>query len=589
VESDPRTAPTASPSWRRDLALLVLTGAILFGFGLGSADLANPDEGRYAEIPREMLAREDWVTPQLNDVVYFEKPPLVYWMVALCLKVFGPSEWSMRLVPALFGLGGLLMTYAAGRSLYGRNAGLAAAGVLATSLLYFALSRVLILDMVVSVLMSATLFCFILGVRAPVPGKGESWSAARRWLFYGLYASAAMATLTKGLMGFLVTGAVMFLWLLVFRQWHRLRPLYLPTGSLIFLAIAAPWHVLAALRNPTWTHFYFVREHWERFTLPDHGKTEPWWYFVPILLVGIYPWTGFLAASVRNALTGGETAQPGTGIVSRLKSCWAARGRHVDAWFLVTWAAFVFLFFSKSQSKIATYILPMFPPLAVLIGAWVANVTLLPGSGPKVRWGMRIFAFVSGILATGMLVAIFRPGLIIKYPEQAIALRPFASAAAVVLLTGGILSPWLGRVRSGAAAIGGMGLTTALFFVVLALAAPDLMRPGTKPLARQVAALVQPGDRVMHYHEFFHDFLFYAQRPVDVVAFQGELELEEDPVALTSGRFIGEDEFRSLWVGPGRVFAVARTDHLGELFADPAFAYHLLGQTRNHSLFSNRP
>jgi len=231
----------ADSSWTRDLLILVVLFGLLLGFRLGSYALANPDEGRYAEIPREMLASGDWVTPHLNGVNYFEKPPLMYWAVAVCQKAFGQGEWASRAIPALFSLAGILLTYATARQIYGRRAGLASATVLGTSLLYFGLSRILILDMGVTVLMSATLCCFILGVRAE-PGL------RRRLLFYGLYASAALATLTKGLIGFLVTGAVMFLWLLICNQWRRLRPMHLPTGILLFLAIALPWHLLAAAR-----------------------------------------------------------------------------------------------------------------------------------------------------------------------------------------------------------------------------------------------------------------------------------------------------------------------------------------------------
>ena len=283
------------PPAGRDLLLLGLVCAVLFGLRLGSSPLPNPDESRYAEIPREMLATGDWVTPRLNGVNYFEKPPLVYWLVAASQKVFGPGEWAARAVPALFALGGVLLTYGAARRLHGRNAGLAAGLILATSLLYFALARILLLDMVVSVLMSTALFCFILGVQEPA-------GARRRWLFYALYASMALATLTKGLIGFLVTGAVMFLWLLVCNQWHRLRPLYLPTGALLFLALAAPWHVLAARHNPTWLHRYFVYEHWERFTSTAASRPGPWWYFVPVALLGLFPWTGFLWGALRAAL-----------------------------------------------------------------------------------------------------------------------------------------------------------------------------------------------------------------------------------------------------------------------------------------------
>jgi 4-amino-4-deoxy-L-arabinose transferase-like glycosyltransferase len=171
------SAPPAASSWLRDLLLLTLGFGALFFFRLGSYPLSNPDEGRYAEIPREMVASGDYVTPRLNGVNYFEKPPLVYWTTAVCLKLFGPSEWSMRATPALFALAGVLLTYAAARRLHGRHAGLLAAVVLGTSILYFVIAHIMLLDMAVSVFMAATLFCFILGVR-------EDPGACRRWWFY---------------------------------------------------------------------------------------------------------------------------------------------------------------------------------------------------------------------------------------------------------------------------------------------------------------------------------------------------------------------------------------------------------------------
>ena len=270
---------------RRDLLALTLAFGALYLFLLGRLPLANPDESRYAEIPREMLAQGDWVTPRLNAVPYFEKPPLVYWTVGVSRVLFGPGEFAARLTPALFGLGAVLLTYAATRRLHGRTAGIAAAVVLGTSLLHFVLSRILLLDMAVSALIAATLFCFILAVREPAGPR-------RRALFLGLYASAALATLAKGLIGFLLPGAVMFLWLLIFNQWRRLLPMHLGAGLILFLAIAAPWHVLAAQRNPGWAEFYFIHEHWTRFTTTAHGRSAPFWFFVPVMLAGLFPWVG---------------------------------------------------------------------------------------------------------------------------------------------------------------------------------------------------------------------------------------------------------------------------------------------------------
>ncbi len=559
-------APTPARSlWRRDLLLLALACVVFFGFRLGSYPLANPDEGRNAEIPREMLAADEWVTPQLNGVNYFEKPPLVYWAVAVLEKTFGLNEWAVRAVPALFALAGVLITYAAARRLYGRNAGLAAAAVLGTALLYCGMARFLVLDMAVSVLMSATLFCFIIAVQEP-PGT------KRRWLFYGLYASAALATLTKGFIGFLVTGAVMFLWLLIFNQWKRLRPLHLPTGLLLFLAIALPWHVLAALRNETWAHRYIYFEHWERFFTTAHGRVQPWYFFIGIVLAGFFPWSAFLWPAVRAAVRGG----------------WARRQENATAWFFVTWTAFIFLFFSASHSKLVPYILPIFPALAVLVGAWLAEAIADHSGAARLRVGLRIYSFASGLLAVALIVVVAKAG-IIRDAWQIEALRWPAIGLAVVLLAGGIVGPALTRTRGALAGVTTIVVSLVVFLLGLTFAAPNIQKPGTKELAAIVQAGVRPGDRVVHYHDFFHDFTFYTQRVVDVVGTKGELELEEDAAARASGRFYDDAEFRRRWEGPERLWVVARKRDTKELFADPAFHYRLLGEGRDHYLFTNRP
>jgi len=567
--TEPSPSAPEAP-WGRDLLVLAVVFGVLLGWKLGGAPLANPDEGRYAEVPREMVASGDWVTPRLDGVPYFEKPPLVYWAVAACERFLGPSEWSLRLAPAALALGGILCAYAAGRRIYGRDAGIWAAVVLGTSLLYLALSRLLILDMAVSVLMAATLFCFILAIREP-PG----WR--RRTLFYGLYASAALATLTKGFIGFLVTGAVMFLWLLVFRQWRRLRPLHLPTGLLLFVAIALPWHILVARRNPGWTHFYIVYEHLQRYTETGHGRTGQFWYFVPVVLLGLFPWTGYLWDAARDALRGG----------------WVRREENAEAWFFALWAAFIFLFFSASQSKLIPYILPVFPPMAVLIGRWLARVVPAPDGFERMRLGLRVFGFLSGLLAAALCVMVLKPGLI-RDPQAAAALRPYAYIMAGVLALGGIR----GLIPRGAGAERGRGAATAqtvtlvFLFGLLAIARPAVqlaVKPGTEDLAKVARGVIRPGDQVFHYHNYFQDFPYYAGRTVGLVSYKDELELQFLDPAEREARFIGDAEFRRAWDGPGRVFAVARIRDTGALFADPAFHYHLLGVSPDHYLFSNQP
>ena len=592
--------PAPSRSWTRDLVLVALVFGALYFFRLGSYPLSNPDEGRNAEVPREMLVSGDWVTPRLNGVNYFEKPPLVYWVTATFEKIFGLNEWSVRAVPALFAIAGILLTYAATRGLYDRRTALIAATVLGTSVLWFVVGHIPLLDTALSVFMAGTLFCFLLAVREP-PG------ARRRWLFMGLYVSAALATLTKGMMGFLVTGAVMFLWLLVCGQWKRLRPLYLPTGILLFLAIALPWHILAAERNPTWFDRYIVFEHFLRYLTPAASRPGPWHYFIWVIIGGLIPWTGFLWRATGGAVRGG----------------WAERGARADRWFFLIWIGFITVFFSTSHSKLATYVLPVFPALAVLVALELAPA-FAENTWARVKFGLRAFAFLFGLLAIAVIVVLVRPALAKLDPDQVEALRVPGIALVIVLLVGGVVAPWFGRTRGARAGLFACAVAMALFYVNLEYAAPAINKPGTKQLALWVKAHARPEDRVFHCYDFYQDFTFYAEREVGVVGNNvAELELKEDSAARASGRFISETELRKQWTGPGRIFLVVQTRKIGEVqrgyatarskwehdasaakalgkafsepapevpvFADPSFHYHLIAETPAYYLVSNHP
>ncbi len=550
-------------SARRDVGLLLIICAALFGVGLGFAPLANPDEARYAEIPREMLATGDFVTPRLDGIKYFEKPPLTYWLVAGNLKLFGPGEAAARATPAILAALGVLLTYAAGRALGGRDAGWWAALVQATALLYFAHARILLTDMVVSVLISATLYCFLLAVREP-PGR------RRQLLFYGLYASAALATLAKGLIGFLLPGAVMFFWLLLFNQWRRLRPFYLPTGLLLFALIAVPWHILVAGRNPEWAWFYFVHEHWLRFTTTTHGRYEPWWFFIPIVLLGLFPWTGFLFGAVRTAVQGG----------------WNQRAESADRLFPLLWAAFIFLFFSASKSKLVPYMLPVFPPLALVLGPYLAP-RLRTNSATGLRAGFIGFSVIGGLLGLALIAVFIKPALL-GAVANADGLSHFAMLCGVFLLGGAIGVQLLQQSGSSQAALRLMLASVGAFAAVLVIATPAIARPSTKDLARIVAQQVDPDDIVLHYHDYFHDFSYYSRRTVGTVEYEGELELFLDRDAKRRGLHVNEAEFRDLWAGPRQVYLLLRRSELPALQAQPGFQGRILVETPKHVLLINR-
>jgi hypothetical protein len=202
--------------------------------------------------------------------------------------------------------------------------------------------------------------------------------------------------------------------------------------------------------------------------------------------------------------------------------------------------------------------------------------------------GFNLFSFVSGLLAVALIVAVTMPDLI-SDPVQAKLLRPYAYAMAAVLILGGVMAPWFARARGLQAGLTTMVSTAVGLYVCLMLAAPHIKRPGTKDVALAFAARAQPSDTVYHYGEYFHDFSFYAKRVVGTVAFKGELGIQIDPVAQASGRFIDGPEFHRQWAGAGRIYAVARRKDVVELFANPAFRYHLIAESRAHLLFSNQP
>lgn len=328
---------------RQDLAML----AIIFGSTLcqllGHYPLLEPDEGRYSEIPREMLERGDFITPLLNYVPYFEKPPLLYWLNALSFSLFGQNEFAARLPCALSGLGTILFTYWLGRKLFDRCTGLYAAVIIGSCLGFAPMARINLTDMPLTLCLTVALGSFMLAV--------TSEGREKALYYYLFYVAAALAVLAKGLVGLLFPGAIICLFLLVRKRWRLLAEMRLFSGISLFLAIAVPWFVLVSLRHPEFVRFFFIHEHFERFLTRVHGRYQPFWYFLPILAGIMLPWSLFIPAALRAA--------------------WKNRRETSGAvlTYLAIWASFILLFFSTSNSKLIPYILPVVPPLALMIAA----------------------------------------------------------------------------------------------------------------------------------------------------------------------------------------------------------------------------
>lgn len=540
------------PAWR-DIPLLLVIFGFAFFQSLGRFPLIEPDEGRYAEIPREMLERCDFITPLLNYVNYFEKPPLHYWLTALSMTIFGRNEFAARFTGALMGLLAVILTYHVGRKLFGRREGLLAALILGTCNGFLVQARLNITDMTLTCTLSAALAFFIVAAR-----EGEE----RKGLYYhASYICAALAVLAKGLIGIVFPGAVIFLYLLLARRWRLLREMRLATGIPLFLAVAAPWFVLVSLRNPRFAWFFFIHEHFERFTTTVHGRYQPFWFFVPVLIGTMLPWSLFVPAALRGTWRERQSAAGS----SRL--------------YLAIWAVFIFLFFSKSDSKLVPYILPVFPPLALLIGNALARA--FDGEFRPVR----LQAFMAG----GIL-ALLGAGLVF-YPH--LAPRPaFDSTGGAILgllfLGEGIAALIAARKGSAVALLASL----ALFSYLLGVFAPPVILSdiAEKKSVKEFGLLVREKagrDAVVVSFGVSQGLSFYAERRVVVVGDRNELDFGSRQ-GDQSPWFIDLPKFRELWDGEKPVFALLSEGELGALKGTVRTPIRVLGQTKRKVLITNR-
>jgi 4-amino-4-deoxy-L-arabinose transferase-like glycosyltransferase len=537
----------------KDLLLLF----IIFGFSffqtLGRFPLIDPDEGRYAEIPREMMERGDFVTPMLNYVKYFEKPPLHYWLNAAAMSIFGKNEFAARFCGALMGLLAVLLVYHVGRKLFGRRSGLFAALILGTCTGFLVQSRLDITDMTLTCTLSAALAFFLVAAR-----EGERHPGR---YYYLSYLCAALAVLAKGLIGIVFPGAIIFLYLLFTKRWRLLKEMRLPTGMLLFFAVSAPWFILISLRNPEFARFFFIHEHFERFTTTVHGRYEPIWFFIPILLGTMLPWSLFIPACFRGVWKGRTTPKGD----ARL--------------YLLTWAVFIFLFFSKSDSKLVPYILPVFPPLALLMGD-VLSGALETGFRP-----LRLQAWFAGGIP-----AILGAGIIL-YPH--LAPRPaFGSVDGAVIgglfLAEGVTALVCARKEKVLALM----VTLCLFSYLLGISAPPVILGGIAEhkSPRAFAQIIRErggNDAIIASFGISQGLSFYTERRVVVVGDRNELDFGSHQ-GDQSAWFIDVQQFRTLWDGDRQVFAVLGDGELKQLQGTVNAPLHELVRNSKKILITNR-
>lgn len=519
------------PISRRFVVALVLAFALVWFAGLDHRALLHPDEGRYAEIPREMLVTGDWLTPRLNGLKYFEKPPLQYWMTAIGYRVFGVHEWTARLWPALSTFLATLFLGYVGWRLGGARMGVYTGAAVAASAGFTIQAHLLTLDAGLTAFLSVGFGAFILAQRT-----ADYATAQRRWMWLA-WAALAGATLSKGLIGVLIPGAALVLYTIANRDLAVWRRLHLASGLGIYLVLTAPWFVAVSLANEEFFRFFFIHEHFTRYLTSEHKRGQPWWFFIPLLLLGVLPWLPVL----------------GWGIVRTWREGAAPAGRFSWQRFALVWAAFVFVFFSASGSKLPSYILPMFPVLALVAAARLCDIpqaTLL-----RLTWPLVAFAglVLAGTLAFyERLITRFVPDAITLVP--ALAFAPWLYATMAILTTGGLITWWLLRQsspysRTASVLVSALTMIVAVQVGTLGYDEFRVIR-STRDMLGQVAAShgpLRPDLPFYHVHMYDQTSPFYLGRTTTFVAYRDEFALGQDAEPARS--IADEAAWVALWQG----------------------------------------
>jgi len=521
-----------------DAAIVAALGAAVFGFHLGSYRLWEPDEARYAEIAREMIALGNYLLPHLNYVLYVEKPPLLYWVTALSMGAFGHNELAARIPGALFAIAGALATWLFTAHTFDRRRALLAGAILATAPLYAVMAQVLTTDIALTALMTIALFALYL-----------QWREGGRWHWIG-YVAIGLGVLAKGP----VAAAIPVLVFAVFLWRERalrgaMAQLHIVRGLIVSVAIAAPWFIYMIAKVPDFFSFYFIGEHLRRFLDSSYSHSAPLWFYIPVIAAGLLPWSVIAPFMVWRPVESNSARR-----------------------FSVITALMIFAFFSISRSKLIPYIMPAIPPLAILIAdaiartAWPAQPMRLDRDDRSGNASSRLFvaAPILGLVgAAAIATAILGPHASSPY---LMVIQPALLALGAVALIGGAMTA--GAFRFAGV---GAGLIAIVLTMTAALWTGTYGRLEAEPL-RSYAALSQavaeraPDATILCYRRYVQAIPFYTGRRAIVVGAKTELTFGAAHAPDAADWFFdGEPAMLRLWRKPGPVVIVLDERDLARL------------------------
>ncbi len=485
------------------LALLCIS---LFFFRLGAIPLLGLDEAMYAEAAREMAAGGSWIVPHYNGEPFFDKPPLGYWLMAASIEAFGANSLAARLPAALAGLALVGLTAAIGNRLYGRTAGLLAGFALASCIMSVALARMAILDMLFALTITAALGLFLLAYLELVP----------RSAYWGFWAATGLSVMVKGPAGAVLILATVSAFGLIRRRPGWVRHMMPVPGLLILLAVTLPWYL--AVQHETGGAFlreFVFHQNLDRAMGKDFHHNLPFYFYLPIYLVGFFPWSVLVPVAWRRAIRSDGTRSVAAGVSDTESSenpSTARRGSEA-ALFLAVWIAVIGIIFSVLRSKLPAYIYPIFPPSALLIGGLFACAIAKPKEVSLVR-PVTIAFVLSAVLGVALL---FGPRLL---PRPIPGLNAVLPLMGIAMVLGGVGAFVYARLRRYRAAFAALAAGMAAFtMIATSIGLPIVSRANGDPavtLAGIVRDHAEPGVAVVGYQvsTSIPSLPFYAGRPI---------------------------------------------------------------------------
>jgi len=583
---------------------VLLLFAAVYGGSLFSPGLQDDADSTHAEASREMAVTHDYVTLKVNGNRYLEKAPLMYWAVSLCYRCFGVNEFAAHLPVAVSMLLLVLLAMRWGRRAFGDRAAIYAGLFVSSAAGCYLFTRILIPESILSFFIAASFYFFATALE-----DGDAW----RW--YVGYACMALSVLTKGLLAIVVVGLALSLYVAISGEWRRWREFRLFTGTVLFLLIAAPWHILAGIRNPHFYWFYFVNEHFLRFLgkrIPkDYNKQTNSLYWT-LHLVWLFPWSLYLPAALRRPITEWTARRKRGELNSPRPLTFQSRTERL----CLVWAGVTLIFFSFSTNQ-EYYTFPAYFPILLLIAARVANEEE-SGSRRWLLWSSGALTVIcigiSAVLAAGLWNSRHLPfvadiGTVLAKPnlqaetlsmghmldltgESFAALRLPAIMAAVILLIGPAVAFWLRRRGSQFAATWTTAATMAVFLIAahIALVRFDPFL-GSRSMARQIRPELQPNDRVMIYGDqsFGSSLLFYLRRPIELVNGNTTSMWWGSTYADAPHIFLDDQALLRAWISPERVFLFVPEHERAKVEALLPGPLHIASEVSGKVILTNHP